>query len=203
MTALQRIERGTELLFAYDKGGQGGYWKRWGKRRKTRARAMVGELTREREQAAPPSSPPPPPPQHIPVAAASSGAASLGAASSGGASSTAKASANSNKRPRSTPHNSLWVDANKTEMASVPPESSRLPHCIARPYLSTKRTYMRITQHIHFTCYFISAQASQSCAIIQHFAFRLFTNHQERSQHHFCRLTRHGSTRHGKQKQGL
>ena len=72
LTALQRIERGTELLFAYDKGGQGGYWKRWGKRRKTRARAMVGELTREREQAAPPSSPPSRPPQHVPVAAASS-----------------------------------------------------------------------------------------------------------------------------------
>ena len=38
VTALQRICAGTELLFAYDEGGQGGYWKTWGKKgKKTRA----------------------------------------------------------------------------------------------------------------------------------------------------------------------
>ena len=122
--------------------------------------------------------------------------------SSGAASSAAGASATSNKRPRLL-HNSLWVDPNKTEMASVPPMNTRLPHCIARPYLSTKRTYMRITQHIHFTCYFISAQASQSCAYLSMSPSDCLPTMKpkERSQHHFRRSTRNGGGR--SKKQGL
>ena len=55
VTALQRILVGTELLFAYDKGGQGGYWRTWGKKgERTRARSKQG-VTQKKEQMAEPS----------------------------------------------------------------------------------------------------------------------------------------------------
>ena len=40
MTATQGIRSGTELLFSYDRWGEGGYWRRWGRTEPTRT---VGE----------------------------------------------------------------------------------------------------------------------------------------------------------------
>ena len=37
-TAIKDIRRGQELLFAYDKSGRGGYWRRWGKKKVTKRR---------------------------------------------------------------------------------------------------------------------------------------------------------------------
>ena len=51
VTALQRICLGTELLFAYDKGGRGGYWKTWGKKgEKTRDSTKQG-VAKKKEMA--------------------------------------------------------------------------------------------------------------------------------------------------------
>ena len=50
LTAMQDIRNGAELLFAYDRRGGGGYWRRWGRTERTRT---VGQKVKGgREEAA-------------------------------------------------------------------------------------------------------------------------------------------------------
>ena len=58
-TAVRRVRKGDELLFAYDKDGRGGYWRQWGKR---------GAMRRGAREAPNPSQAPQPQAPHTPNA---------------------------------------------------------------------------------------------------------------------------------------
>ena len=47
-TAIRKVKQGEELLFAYDKGGRGGYWRQWGKKKGAKGEGARGALTTPR-----------------------------------------------------------------------------------------------------------------------------------------------------------